>query len=103
MECIPQDGKGNLLPVQKKVKETRKEITLQTSLKQSVQGKGEILNCEINEGFYSAALPHLANISYRLGRQLKFMGEYEKFANDPEADLMLTREYRPPYVIPEII
>jgi len=66
-------------------------------------GKREILNCEINEGFYSATLPHLANISYRLGRQLKFMGEYERFANDPEADLMLTREYRQPYVVPETV
>ncbi len=26
----------------------------------------------------------LANISYRLGRELKFMGDYEKFANDPK-------------------
>jgi predicted dehydrogenase len=63
-------------------------------------GKRELLNCEINEGFYSATLPHLANISYRLGRQLRFVGEYEKFANDPEADLMLTREYRPPFIVP---
>jgi hypothetical protein len=42
----------------------------------------------------------LANISYRLGRELKFMGDYEKFANDPEADTMLSRRYRSPYVIP---
>ena len=62
-------------------------------------GKDETLNCDIIEGHYSSALPHLANISYRLGRQLKFMGDYEKFANDPEADAMLTRFYRKPYVI----
>ena len=60
-----------------------------------------MLNCDINEGFYSSALPHLGNISYRLGRELKFMGDYEKFANDPEADTMLTRNYRKPYVVPE--
>ena len=64
-------------------------------------GKKELLNCEINEGFYSAALPLLANISYRLGRLLRFRGENEKFANDPEADLLLTREYRYPYIVPE--
>src|SRR5690606_1097742 len=58
------------------------------------------LNCDIREGHYSSALPILANISYRLKRELNFMGDYEKFANDPEADLMLTRSYRPPYVIP---
>ena len=64
-------------------------------------GKKENLHCDIREGFYSSSLPHLANISYRLGRQLKFSGEYEKFANDPEADAMLTRRYRLPYVVPE--
>ena len=63
-------------------------------------GKDETLNCDIIEGHYSSALPHLANISYRLGRGLKFMGDNEKFANDPEADAMLTRVYRPPYVVP---
>jgi hypothetical protein len=48
-------------------------------------------------------LPLLANISYRLDRGLKFMGgnmDREKFANDPEADELLTRVYRPPYVVP---
>ncbi|MEI7422310.1 MAG: Gfo/Idh/MocA family oxidoreductase [Prolixibacteraceae bacterium] len=64
-------------------------------------GKDEILNCNIFEGHYSSALPHLANISYRLGRELKFMGDKEKFSNDPEADAMLTRIYRKPYYIPD--
>jgi len=63
-------------------------------------GKDETLHCDINEGHYSSAVPFLANISYRLGRELKFMGDYEKFANDPEADTMLSRRYRSPYVIP---
>jgi len=58
------------------------------------------LYCNIREGHYSASLSHMANISYRLGRNLKFMGEYEKFAGDEEADLMLTREYRVPYEFP---
>jgi hypothetical protein len=31
------------------------------------------------------------------------MGSHEKFASDPEADLMLTRSYRPPYSIGEEI
>ena len=62
-------------------------------------GKDETLHCDINEGFYSASLPLLANISYRLGRELKFMGDYEKFVCDPVADTMMTRAYRKPYVI----
>lgn len=64
-------------------------------------GKKESLHCDIREGYYSSALPLIANISYRLGRELKFMGEYEKFANDTEADTLLTRPSRPPYVIPD--
>ncbi len=57
------------------------------------------LFCDTKEGHFSSALPHLANISYRLGRPLTFMGDYEKFANDDAANLMLTRKYRKPYVI----
>jgi hypothetical protein len=64
-------------------------------------GKDETLNCDIKEGYYSSVLPHLANISYRLGRELRFNGETEKFINDPQADKMLTREYRSPYIVPE--
>lgn len=64
-------------------------------------GKDIDLNCSITEGHLSAALPHLANISHRLGRELKFNGLTEKFVNDPEADAMLTRkEYRKPYIVP---
>ena len=62
-------------------------------------GKNGALNCDIEEGFLSSALPLMANISYRLGRQLKFNGAKEQFENDPEADAMLTREYRKPYII----
>jgi predicted dehydrogenase len=64
-------------------------------------GKDETLHCDILEGHLSSSLPLLANISYRVGRSLKFMGEYEKIANDAEADALLTRVYRKPYVVPE--
>ena len=63
-------------------------------------GKNETLHCDINEGFYSSALPLMANISYKLGRGLKFMGDYEKFDNDPAANIMLSTIYRPPYIVP---
>jgi predicted dehydrogenase len=61
--------------------------------------KDETLHCDIKEGFYSSALPLLANISYRVGHELRFNGEQEKFINDSKADSLLTREYRKPYVI----
>jgi len=45
-------------------------------------------------------LIHLANISFRLGRSLDFDPGSMKFVNDPEADSMLTKEYRAPYQLP---
>jgi hypothetical protein len=56
---------------------------------------------DIREGFYSCALIHLGNISYRLGRSLDFDPGKMKFVNDPEADAMLTKTYREPYAVPE--
>jgi predicted dehydrogenase len=108
--------------------------------------KREDLNADILEGHYSSALCHLANISYRLGRDvgfaetqrafgerayaneawaklqehlvqnrkldlaqlqchlgkaLRFDPEKEKFIDDAEADRLLTRNYRAPFVVPE--
>jgi predicted dehydrogenase len=54
----------------------------------------KLLTCDVLEGHLSSALPHLANISYRVGRALQFDGKSEKFVNDGEADKLLTREYR---------
>ena len=64
-------------------------------------GKSEDLNCDIIEGHHSCVLPHLANISYRLGRGLNFNGDTETFINDTEADTMLTQHYRKPYEVPD--
>jgi predicted dehydrogenase len=49
----------------------------------------------------SADLCHLANISYRVGRQLKIeAGATPKFTGDPEATKMVTRPvYRKPYEV----
>jgi len=46
-------------------------------------------------------LSQLGNISYRLGgRKLKFDGQSESIVDDPEANQLLTRVYREPYVVP---
>lgn len=108
----------------------------------------EYLMADILEAHYSAALCHLANISYRLGRpvpfgqgydalgendqvrksvetieenlqvalgmdlskqtytlgpKLDFDAQTEKFVGSAEADKLLTRDYRAPYVIPPIV
>jgi Oxidoreductase family, NAD-binding Rossmann fold len=56
------------------------------------------LHDEIANAYLSASLCHLANISYRVGRKLTLTAG-PRFANDPEADKMLTRNYRKPYVV----
>jgi predicted dehydrogenase len=59
-----------------------------------------IQNGPVETAHYSSGIAHLGNISYRLGRTLSFDPEKEKFVNDPEADKMLTRDYREPFTIP---
>jgi predicted dehydrogenase len=51
----------------------------------------------------ASGLAHLGNIAYRLGRKLKFDPKTEKFVGDTEADAMLTRHYRAPFVVPEVV
>jgi len=58
------------------------------------------LNAEIEETYLSTGFCHLGNISYRLGREVKFDAARERFIGDPAADAMLTRAYRKPYVVP---
>jgi predicted dehydrogenase len=63
--------------------------------------KKEDLHGPVETAHYSSAIAHLGNISYRLGRRLKFDPATEKFVGDAEANEMLTRKYRAPYVVPE--
>jgi predicted dehydrogenase len=110
--------------------------------------KHEDLNADILDGHYSAALCHLANVSYRtgepvafssstrplgeegfaadsfdrmkehlahenglalndesyrLGRKLAFDPKAEAFSDAPDANKLLTRAYRKPFVVPESI
>ena len=60
-----------------------------------------ILNGPVETAHLSSSLAHLGNISYRLNRQLTFDPETEKFVGDAEADKMLTRKYREPFVVPD--
>ena len=63
--------------------------------------KHEDLNAPIEEGAISCTLMHLGNIAYRLGRTLNFDSEKMQFIGDAEANRMLTRQYRKPFVVPE--
>ena len=59
------------------------------------------LTADILEGHLSSSLCHLANISYRLDRQLCFDAHSERFEGDDLANSYLTRKYRHPYVVPD--
>jgi len=59
------------------------------------------LNADIIEGHKSTTMVHLANISYRTGRELTFDSHSERFVDDDQANSYLTRNYRHPYVVPK--
>jgi predicted dehydrogenase len=58
-------------------------------------------NADIEEGHKSTRLCHLGNIAFRVGRKLSFDAERETFVNDEEANRLLRRDYRKPFVLPE--
>jgi predicted dehydrogenase len=61
----------------------------------------EDLTAEVAEGALSCNLMHLANISYRLGRTLHWDAKTLTCVGDAEANKMLTRSYRAPFVVPK--
>lgn len=62
-----------------------------------------ILDGPVETAHLASGLAHLGNISYRLGRQLEFDPESERFPHDEEANELLTRNYRAPFVVPQKI
>ena len=61
----------------------------------------KLLHAEIEETHLSTAMCHLGNIAYRLNREVRFDPSIMKFPGDDEANRMLRREYRKPYVVPD--
>ncbi|MCW5981135.1 MAG: Gfo/Idh/MocA family oxidoreductase [Bryobacteraceae bacterium] len=58
-------------------------------------------NGPVETAHRASALAHLGNIAFRLERQLVFDPVKERFPHDEEANKMLTRKYRAPYIVPE--
>jgi len=59
-----------------------------------------LLNGPVETAHLSSGLAHLGNIAYKLDRVLTFNPDSERFVNDPEADKMLTRNYREGFEVP---
>jgi len=61
-----------------------------------------IQTADVNETYLSTSLCLFGNISYRLGRSLKFDAGRRLFVDDNEANAMLRGEYRAPFMIPNL-
>ncbi len=61
------------------------------------------LHADVEEGHLSSAHCHLGLISAKLGRSFNFDPATEKVVGDEEANALLTRAYRAPYVVPETV
>ena len=59
------------------------------------------LNGPVETAHTSSALAHMANTAFRLGRVLTFDPKTERYVGDDEANALLKRKYRAPYVVPE--
>jgi hypothetical protein len=58
---------------------------------------GEKPNCDALAGHRSSLIAHLGNISYKVGRKLKWDSAKETFPADAEADKLLGRKARQPW------
>ena len=59
------------------------------------------LTAQIEEGHFSSSICQLGNAAFHTGRTLQFDSNTERFIDDDEADELLTRNYRLPFVMPE--
>jgi predicted dehydrogenase len=60
-------------------------------------------NADIEEGHKSTRLCHLGNIAFRTGRAIRFDEKTETCLNDKEANRLLGRTYRKPFVVPDSV
>ena len=54
-------------------------------------------NSDVETTHRSTSAPHVANIAFKLGRKLRWNRDDEQFLNDPEANKLLTKQYRKPW------
>jgi predicted dehydrogenase len=60
-------------------------------------------NADIEEGHKSTRLCHLGNIAFRTSRAIRFDAQTETSIDDPEANRLLSRTYRRPFVVPSSV
>jgi hypothetical protein len=60
-------------------------------------------NADIEDGHKSTRLCHLGNIAFRTGRAIRFDEKTETCMDDKEANRLLGRTYRKPFVAPDSV
>ena len=66
---------------------------------QAIQS-GKRPTCDIEIGHQATNLSLLGMLSYKIGRSIQWDGVKEQIVGDPEANKLLRREYRAPWVYP---
>jgi predicted dehydrogenase len=94
IQVIGEDKKP--IPREKLPEPERSYDSLRDHMGNLVAGirEGKPLNADIEVGYHSSALCHLATISARLGRSLQYDAQKEQITGDDEANRLITREYR---------
>lgn len=57
-------------------------------------------NSDIQAGHDASTPGHLMNIAWRTGRRIRWDADAEKVIDDPEANAMVLKRYRPPWSLP---
>jgi predicted dehydrogenase len=93
-------GENNQLTMDEKGSDNAGAVLHMKNFLEAVRSRNhKQLTADIEIGATSATLCHLANIAYRAGRKLDWDPAKKRFVNAPDADKLLTRDYRKPYVV----
>jgi predicted dehydrogenase len=57
---------------------------------------------DITAGYRATVVPILANISMTVGRKIRWDADRDTITDDPQAESLMNRRYREPYVLPEV-
>ncbi len=52
---------------------------------------------DVEAGHHASNPGHLMNIAWKVGRKIRWDGDAERVIDDPEADALVTKEYRAPW------
>ncbi|MCP4643470.1 MAG: Gfo/Idh/MocA family oxidoreductase [bacterium] len=99
------DTDGNVIPDDQELPVVDKDTTkvhMAAFIKAVRAGDPAAVPATPLQGHIAAALCHLGNISYRVGRSIQFDPATEQVVGDEQANALLTRVYRPGFEVPKI-